>query len=122
MITQYIPDNHLDYLENKYFHSEDKGCDLELVKRLGTRKGEPKVPGEYKVCHTHDTLCSKSGWELGFFMGSDSRAYNRKLYHCLNCGREVMSKALNFKYCKECKVIMSNKRAKERLITLKGNN
>ena len=112
----YNSPNMLEYLKDEHFHNSLKGCEVQMIVNRSV-EGDLSVN---RICHTHNVTCSKTGWELGWYMGKDSR-YTNSVKYCLNCGREVMSKALNFKYCKECKVIMSNKRAKE-LIEIRKRN
>lgn len=38
-----------------------------------------------------------------------------KLSHCINCGQEIFKKSNNHKYCKKCKVIIKNKRTRNRI-------
>lgn len=82
----YNPSGYADYLGNEHYHHSDKGCQIEMTTELGTRKGEISLPGVIKKCLTHNCVCSKTGWEKGFYNGTDSRA------NLCQCGKELEGK------------------------------
>ena len=59
------------YLPNEHYHSFLKGCDCEMV-----LKNNPGYGGDYymvlvnKYCKTHKVMCSKTGWEIGWYQGT----------------------------------------------------
>jgi len=61
------PNSHLKYLKDEHYHSTDKGCDIEMrIVRTSTYRDI----SVHRYCHTHNCLCSKSGWEMGWFGGT----------------------------------------------------
>ena len=93
--------NYKDYLENNKFHHSEKGCDIEM-RRTVNEKDYNKNWSITKFCKTHNVLCSKTGWELGWYNGSQTRNLFRE-YVCRNCGKEFLSKSAVVRYCKECR-------------------
>ena len=89
----YNPSSYADYLENDKFHHSDKGCKIEMNIAKGTRKGERVLTGVIKRCLTHNCVCSKTGWEKGWYLGSMS-----SLNVC-NCGAELEK---NKRVCPTC--------------------
>ena len=94
----YRPDNYDEICDNDKFHYSEKGCDIEM--RIEKRN---ERLGLFKYCKTHKVLCSKTGWELGWYQGTKSTLECR----CLNCGR-IIDHAT---YCKECGTILAGFRA-----------
>jgi len=91
----YNPSGYADYLENEHYHHSDKGCQIEIAIEMGTRPGELPCPGVVKKCLTHSCVCSKTGWEKGFYNGTDSR-----IPTC-QCGKELEGKNHLCHTCKE---------------------
>jgi len=60
------PENHLKYLKDEHYHSIDKGCDTEM--KIVRTQAYTDISVQ-RYCHTHNCLCSKSGWEMGWFSG-----------------------------------------------------
>ena len=102
----YNPDSYADYLENEYYHHSDKGCQIEMTIANGTRKGEPALPGVIKKCLTHNCICSKTGWEKGFYLGKNSA-----INYC-KCGKEISQ---NKHFCKDCIKIKRQETIKQEL-------
>ena len=82
----YNPSGYADYLANKHYHHSDKGCQIEMGTELGTRKGEVSLLGVVKRCLTHNCVCSKTGWEHGWYGGTNSRVAS------CECGKELEGK------------------------------
>ena len=101
----FIPVNHEEYLKNDKYHSSDKGCDCEIIEEKGKiyskTRNENNNIAVLKYCKTHNVLCSKTGWELGYFHNSNSKKefqmgdYN----YCRKCGIGIKKR---FKLCPEC--------------------
>lgn len=90
----YKPNNHLKYLKNKHYHHSEKGCKIEMGIEYGNRKGELPQPGVVKRCLTHNVVCSKTGWEKGWYAG------DRTIVNCCNsCGNEIKK---GKKFCEKC--------------------
>lgn len=53
----------------QHFHSSSNGC--YLTKILGARWCGRDIDNYY--CHTHGVVCSKTGWELGWYRGTNSQ-------------------------------------------------
>jgi len=64
------PDNLFESLKDEHYHHSRKGCKCEM---FSVEKGCNGVIIN-KRCLTHDVKCSKSGWELGWWAGTDTKA------------------------------------------------
>lgn len=60
-----------EYLENKHFHSFLKGCECEMKIIPASTLYKTNVLIN-KYCKTHGVMCSKTGWEIGWYGGSKS--------------------------------------------------
>lgn len=99
------------FLHSPYFHHSDKGCKIKMsIKRV---EGDEDRVAITKTCLTHNCECSKTGWKLGWFMGTESREH-RDQKKCQRCGCTVETNAVNFKYCKECQRLEGIKRCQAR--------
>lgn len=98
--------NYVEYLENKHFHHSDKGCDVVMV-RLPSKNRNREAFAINKYCKTHDQLCSKTGWEIGYYLGTKSIDLeddkNYRVISCAVCSKLVTDARFNQKYCKECR-------------------
>ena len=90
--------NYVEYLDNKHFHHSGKGCDVVMV-RLPSKNNNKETYAINKYCKTHDQLCSKTGWEIGYYLGTKSIDKNRI---CRNCKEGFLSVS-NEIYCDNCK-------------------
>lgn len=93
------PDNLIEVLDNDKFHHTEKGCDMELRPH---KANDGNWSQEY-FCKTHNVLCSKTGWELGFYQGTKSE-YKPTLIisYCQTCGAKIESKSSRM-FCDKCK-------------------
>ena len=66
------PHNADDYLLNDKYHSFLKGCECEMRIVSGVRGDDKENKAVNKFCKTHNVLCSKTGWEIGWFHGTKS--------------------------------------------------
>lgn len=90
------PNNLLEVLDNDKFHHTEKGCDMELKPH---KANDGNWSQEY-YCHTHSVLCSKTGWELGWYQGTNSNEiYALGDRECEMCGTYTEPKK---HYCKDC--------------------
>jgi len=99
-------DYYLDYLKNEHFHHSEKGCDIEM-KRDGTTIN--------KICKTHDKVCSKTGWELNWYLGNNNHLLANKFVgyiQCQQCGKTIYVNVGNAKYCRECAIERNRYRTK----------
>jgi hypothetical protein len=94
----YKPNNHLKYLKNKHYHHSEKGCKIEMGIEYGNRKGELPQPGVVKRCFTHNVVCSKTGWERGWYAGERT-----DIDYCMDCGKEINYKSGCY-LCDNCKI------------------
>lgn len=62
-----------EYLPNEHYHSFLKGCDCEIRIFSGVRGDDKENKSVQKYCKTHGVLCSKTGWELGWYLGTRSQ-------------------------------------------------
>ncbi len=90
------PDNLIEVLNNDKFHHTEKGCNMEYRPH---RTSDGHWSQEY-FCHTHKVLCSKTGWELGWYQGTRSK-YNKE-FTCLKCGKVFESYQQIRYYCDDC--------------------
>lgn len=100
----YTPSNYKDYLSNKEYHHSEKDCDIEMraVKEL---QGGKMIKVLCKYCKTHDKLCSRTGWEWGRFLGTDSRKIYQEDFGnntCSACGNLFLKTNNKSNYCNEC--------------------
>jgi hypothetical protein len=65
------PYNVEEYLNNNKYHSFLKGCECEMR----VVKGYASNVILNKYCKTHDKLCSKTGWELGWYKGTKTEKH-----------------------------------------------
>jgi len=91
----YNPSGYADYLENEHYHHSDKGCQIKMEIIMGNRPGEIPYPGVIKRCLTHNVICSKTGWEKGWYGG------NKTIYNICECGNEIDKKK---HFCEECRL------------------
>ena len=64
-----------DYLSNEHYHSFLKGCDCEMIIKEKDGYGkffDSKNMYVNKYCKTHKVMCSKTGWEIGWYQGTKS--------------------------------------------------
>lgn len=99
------PNNHLEYLDNKYYHSSEKGCQCKITSTL-TSVGGVIIN---KFCVTHNINCSKSGWELGWYGGTDST-----IKECDDCGKRIPLNTKNVR-CNDCLKIIKDINYKNKL-------
>lgn len=104
----YNPSGYADYLSNKHYHHSDKGCQIEMTIEMGNRPGEPSLPGVVKKCLTHNCICSKTGWEKGWYQGTPSIS---TVNYC-ECGKEI---ELKKKLCYDCLQIHKKENKKREL-------
>ena len=94
------------YLSNDKYHHSLKGCDCEIaIKQSTTYKQDDKYYNLMinKKCKTHNVMCSKTGWELGYYMGTNSSILDR-YFNCKKCGCEfIVNIHSRLVYCKKCK-------------------
>ena len=53
---------------NQRYHSSNKGC---VISKIHGAKWSKKDVDNY-YCHTHGVICTKTGWELGWYLGTNS--------------------------------------------------
>ena len=91
----YNSPKYIDFLDNKHFHHTEKGCRVEMIEVVAS-SGDRAIN---KICKTHNKRCSKTGWEIGWYMGTRSDDKSRI---CRNCKQEFKSVS-NEVYCDDCK-------------------
>ena len=68
-----LPEGYKD-IKDEHFHSSHT-CDIEMrAYRYKRLYGSCKTGGGIitKYCHTHNVVCSKTGWEIGFYRGTET--------------------------------------------------
>jgi hypothetical protein len=102
-----------NFLNDGHFHHSEKGCDIEIRKFY-----KDKITNRYSVnkyCKTHNKLCSKTGWELNWYMGTYSLTEGSStIKYCKRCGKEIRQRGGNRKYCRECSIQNGRERALKR--------
>lgn len=63
------------YLPHERYHSFLKGCKCTMKI---TRSDNHNI-SIHKYCKTHGVMCSKTGWELGWYQGTNSRTVSREV-------------------------------------------
>lgn len=103
----YNSDNYIDYLDKEHFHHSDKGCDV-IMKRTTNMLSGNRVSIN-KFCKTHNVVCSKTGWELGWYMNTNSRFGGRQRLKkkCQYCNKLYYTVGGNSKYCRECSIVIN---------------
>jgi len=104
----YCSPNKLEYLENEHFHNSLKGCDVEMV-----IKKDGKNLSVNGYCHTHNKLLSKTGWEMGWWGGTNSKAMLDREFVCERCGKELKTHSATIRFCKDCRHIAQIERCRE---------
>jgi len=100
--SHYNPNNYLSYLKNEHYHHSEKGCIVEMVVNPKQDDGTVSIN---KICRTHDKRCSKTGWELGWYLGTKTKDLHIKTY-CRRCGILIYTDIYNrFLYCPDCRKI-----------------
>lgn len=104
LLEEIMSDKTEQYLKDPHFHHSLKGCKIKMIKLRDTIKDGVRMDsGMYKVCLTHNVECSKTGWELGHYLGNDNKnehhrfhfrkckcgkVYDNKYGMCLHCLRK----------------------------------
>ena len=96
------PANYEEIKDNEKFHHTEKGCDMELKYHTSFDKNNKPYRSQEYFCHTHGVLCSKTGWELGWYMGTKSER-SFKEFTCQKCGCVFLSNASWRNFCDKCK-------------------
>ena len=88
-----------EFEKHKRYHHTDKGCDIELFTRVREDPSGKSIAMS-KKCLTHNVECSKTGWELGWYMGTYSKMLtsDTTFVSKCRCGR----KFINNKYRTKC--------------------
>jgi hypothetical protein len=92
------PENYEEIKDHERFHHTEKGCDMEYRPSMSDNRNWSQ---EY-YCHTHNVLCSKTGWELGWYSGTDNRN-KEKEFTCQRCGCVFLSSCAWRNFCDNCK-------------------
>lgn len=103
--NEILPDNYLEIKDNDKFHHSLKGCDIEVIVEVVNENVRVN-----KYCKTHQILCSKTGWELGWYMGTKSVIIEKAEY-CLNCGCKIDRPMAHRIYCRKCKSTIASFRS-----------
>ena len=99
------PSNYKEIKDNDKFHHSLKGCNIEMI----ATKYDDTI-AITKICKTHNVLCSKTGWELGWYMGTKSVIIEKAEY-CLNCGCKIDRPMAHRIYCRKCKSTIASFRS-----------
>lgn len=114
----YNPHNIDSYLKNDRYHHSKKGCIIDVNQ-------VPAYSGFMvnKYCQVHKKICSKSGWELGWYQGTESKQCwggGQHLKNCEICQNEYITSSVDQRYCSnECRKVAHAQRRYEK--TLKAN-
>ncbi|MEI6529662.1 MAG: hypothetical protein WCN88_04715 [Candidatus Falkowbacteria bacterium] len=98
----FTPKNYEEVKNDEHYHHSLKGCNCEI--KIGKSKDIQSVIYYYKVCHTHNVECSKTGWELGWYQGKKSQTSVKFEYNGLcKCGRHFINNTpLKLGLCPYC--------------------
>lgn len=109
MYYQDTPTNLDEVINNEHYHHSLKGCDIEVKISNGDFGNCKEV-----YCKTHKVLCSKTGWEYGWYTGNNNRIYKDFLIsNCVMCGKEIESKYGTRLYCDKCRKIKQEEQTKK---------
>lgn len=101
-----------EYLYHNKFHHSEKGCQIEM--KIVERSKDRHIAIN-KYCKTHQKICSKTGWELGWYLGN-----NNRYKECIICKVPIKGKSILKKYCDSCLEVRRNnciKNKKQELLT-----
>ena len=93
------------FLSNRRYHHSDKGCHIEMIIQKSPGRTNNNIMIK-KYCKTHDIMCSKTGWEEGWYLGTNSRlltAPTEKLRVCIKCRKKFrVKKNTKVNICQSC--------------------
>ncbi len=93
-----------DYLTNNKYHHSAKGCNVEMMLSFSPDVNNNNI-SIIKYCKTHRKMCSRTGWEVGWYQGTYSPAMDRffkpKYLRC-SCGRKFI-KTGRYRLCPLCR-------------------
>ena len=118
---------------SEYFHSEDKGCEMEeSTLKFESKSNWTQSFIKIKFCKTHNKKVCRCGWQIHHHYGTDSlklagaRVFHDKdciilttELHCEYCGEEFYAMRKDAKYCKNCRKYAAKERSRERLLKRK---
>ena len=99
----FTPDNYEEVKDDIHYHHSLKKCDCEI--RVSRTPDERCSVFYTKYCKTHDVICSKTGWELGWYQGTKSERLGNvdTWIPCNKCGHKFMLKTeLQLGMCPKC--------------------
>jgi hypothetical protein len=98
----FTPDNYEEVKDNPRYHHSRCGCNCEI--KFDRSNDERNCIYYYKICHTHNVTCSKTGWELGWYGGTKSNKGKKADYNgTCKCGRKfIESTPLQLGLCPYC--------------------
>ena len=96
------PYHHLEYLKNERYHHSDKGCEVEMISVEANRKDKSSFSLINKFCKTHQVKCSKIGWELGWYGGTQSVPEKTFINTCKICGKQFSWNNIFKITCQDC--------------------
>ena len=99
----YYPDCYVEYLSHPKYHHSDKGCNcvVQILQREGSTRSVINI-----LCLTHNIMCSRTGWEIGWYMGEDSQVAWKRAYNKTRCGicqEYFYPTTIDNIYCETCK-------------------
>jgi hypothetical protein len=97
LLDEIIPDNVEQYLKDEHFHHSLRGCKC-VVLPISAKDGNRIDNGVYKKCLTHNVDCSKTGWELGHYLGNNNKG-TKEVTHTCECGKQFRNK---YGMCFDC--------------------
>lgn len=105
------PDNLAEILEHEKYHHSLKGCNIEM--RINDTHYLNSKICVNKFCKTHQVNCSKTGWEIGYYQGTQSKGLMR-VHHCQMCGKIIMSYQPRVYFCRDCHQQIHKRQESER--------
>lgn len=93
----FTPVNYEEVKDYDRFHHSRKGCKCEIVvekvKNVKNVSDSFKNWAYTKYCHTHKVLCSKTGWELGWYMDEKAKKFSEgdKNWDDCACGNRFVN-------------------------------
>ena len=93
-----------EHLCDCHYHHSGKGCEMEARFDSKLTLGS-NANIEYWYCRTHNLYCSKTGWELHWYNGTNTRDLRVQRFRrrCRKCGEWLETNTRDNKYiCQNC--------------------
>lgn len=107
-----------DFLSHERFHHSEKGCQVEMCKAVSNDNHLSIT----KKCLTHNVECSKTGWELGWYLGTENRIFKKQKFYdipCQRCGKNLHTRFNYAKYHRHCAILNGRETSRKHYLKIK---